>query len=148
MIVFLDPTGDRGPGPISVLLQSNSGGWLHRTSPCKRHHKRHLVDFTGLLAKQVLSQTELHGHQAQPSCSQQRTTTSSIVGTAIFWPCGPTRAFSTGSSKAKPRLSVIYFWKGNIINYQALNGRLALENLPGFGLVELGEDLSVLCRML
>ena len=23
---------------------------------CKRHHKRHLVDFTGLLAKQVLSQ--------------------------------------------------------------------------------------------
>src|ERR1700704_6382433 len=41
---------------ISVQLQSNSRGWLHRMFPRKRHQTRHLVNFAGLLAKQVLSQ--------------------------------------------------------------------------------------------
>jgi hypothetical protein len=42
--------------PISVQLQSNSRGWLHRGFPRKRHQMRHLCDFACFLAKQVLSQ--------------------------------------------------------------------------------------------
>jgi hypothetical protein len=41
---------------LSVQLQSNSGGWLHRMFPRKRHQMRHLCDLACLLAKQVLSQ--------------------------------------------------------------------------------------------
>jgi hypothetical protein len=45
-----------GAENYSVQLQSNSRGWLHRMFPRKRHQTRHLVNFAGLLAKQVLSQ--------------------------------------------------------------------------------------------
>jgi hypothetical protein len=55
---------------------------------------------------QVLSQTELHAPAGQPSSSQQGTTTSSIVRTAIVGPRGPTHAFSIGSYKRKAILSV------------------------------------------
>jgi len=41
---------------FSVQLRSNSGDWLHRTCPRKRHQMRHLLDLPCLLAKQVLSQ--------------------------------------------------------------------------------------------
>jgi len=47
----------RGVHPrLSVQLQSNSRGWLHRASPRKRHQMRHLCDLACLLAKQMLSQ--------------------------------------------------------------------------------------------
>jgi hypothetical protein len=39
--------------PISVQLQSNSRGWLHRLNPRKRHQMRHLCDFACFIAKQV-----------------------------------------------------------------------------------------------
>jgi hypothetical protein len=41
---------------LSVQLQSNSRGRLHRVFPRKRHQMRHLCDLTCLVAKQVLSQ--------------------------------------------------------------------------------------------
>jgi hypothetical protein len=37
---------------IPVQLQSNSGGWLHRVFPHKRHQIRHLCDLSCLVAKQ------------------------------------------------------------------------------------------------
>jgi hypothetical protein len=46
-------------GQVSVQRQSNSRRWLHRVFPHKRHQMRHLCDLACLLAKQVLSQTEL-----------------------------------------------------------------------------------------
>jgi len=50
--------GDHGFTPrLSVQLQSNSRGWLHRMFPCKRHQMRHLCDLACLLAKQVLPRT-------------------------------------------------------------------------------------------
>ncbi|HWO39987.1 MAG TPA: hypothetical protein VNO32_65305, partial [Candidatus Acidoferrum sp.] len=45
-----------GAPTVSVQLQSNSRGWLHRVRPRKRHQMRHLFDFARFLAKQVLSQ--------------------------------------------------------------------------------------------